>query len=571
MADIAWGSRYEFPVVTGDGGETPGGQGQQMVSCEVDDNKLVIAYVFVKIGASDVLDGRVLVATVDGEEVSYGDEYVFASPCLTQVNPVGLCKLDTNKFVVLHHHRMNGIASGPILARVGTVSGNTISFGASREIGEVEGISHWSTYLSCCSLGTDKFAVAYNDYTAGNKGMSTVCTVSGTTITTDEPVSLYDGRIRSSVCCRLTDDKFLVVYYQYMDARIYGRVATVSGRIPYFGSAKQLHDAMSRWQAVARLEDTKAVLSWNTGAVLVDYHGLAAILTISGTTITIGDKVETHAAAPSGSGPSHIDVVGLGANTFIHAFTDSSQLIRDPGLTQYSTIANSTITLGDKEQWDAGSVSGTNMFLVGGAGIFKLAVVYSIGLADYYTRIGIAAPYTPLVTTNPATSVLKVSALLHGTLDDDGGEACTCAFDWGLTTSYGDSVEVSTTRTTGQTFQGTATGLLPSTTYHFRAKATNSEGTGYGEDLTFTTEGGLYPAIATIRVSSLVHRWVPGSFTLDMVLGGLTSEFGLIVPTGKPTPTIPTLPSCQPDEVLSWSLERGYFCLPKADIPLGKY
>lgn len=571
MADIAWGSAYEFPVVTGDGGETPEGQAQQLVACEVADNKLVIAYVFAKADASDSEDGRVLVATVDGEEVSYGDEYVFGSPCLTQVSPVGLCKLDTDKFVVMYHIQLNG-TPGPIVARIGTVSGNTISFGASREIGEVLGISHWSAYLSCCSLGIDKFAVAYRDDTGGDIGMATVCTVSGTTITTGEPVSFYGNKVVSNHCCKVADDKFLVTYTQWSDSLTYGVVATVSGTVPSFGSTYLMHSVRSRNFVGDKLEDNKLALAWNTGVQNVDRSGLAAVITISGTTITIGDKVETHPSG--GTGPGDIDMVALGKNTFIHAFTDSSPAVRDPGLTQYSTIANSTITLGDKEEWDSGTASDTNMFLVDSTGIFKLAVVYKwsySGDAKYYTRIGTAAPYTPLVTTDPATSVLKVSALMHGTLDDDGGEACTCAFEWGLTTSYGNSVEVSTTRTTGQTFQGTATGLLPSTTYHFRAKATNSDGTGYGADRTFTTEGGLFPSVSTTRVSSLVHRWVPGSYTLEMVLGGITSEFGLIIPTGKPAPTIPTLPVCQSDEVLTWSLEKGYYCMKVSDIPPGKY
>lgn len=94
----------------------------------------------------------------------------------------------------------------------------------------------------------------------------------------------------------------------------------------------------------------------------------------------------------------------------------------------------------------------------------------------------------------------------------------------------------------------------------------------YRDFRTFTTiAGDVYPSGATTRVSSLVHRWTPGSFTLEMVLGGITSEFGLIIPTGKPAPTIPTLPSCQSDEVLTWSLEHGYFCMKTSDIPPGKY
>jgi len=183
---------------------------------------------------------------------------------------------------------------------------------------------------------------------------------------------------------------------------------------------------------------------------------------------------------------------------------------------------------------------------------------------SYYKADFTQAAY---VTTDPATLVTGTTATINGTLVYDGDEDCTCSFEWGLTTDYGE-VTTGETKNTGETFSAGLTGLLAGTVYHFRAKAVNSLGTFYGADLTFTTVGTVYPSVATTRVSSLVHRWVPGSYTLEMVLGGLTSEFGLIIPTGKPAPTIPTLPSCQADEVLTWSLERGYYCMPRADIPI---
>jgi len=174
------------------------------------------------------------------------------------------------------------------------------------------------------------------------------------------------------------------------------------------------------------------------------------------------------------------------------------------------------------------------------------------------------------VDTDPATLVTGISATLNGTLVYDAGEDCACSFEWGLTTDYGGTTTPEN-KNTGETFSAGITGLLPDTTYHFRAKAVNSYGTFYGADRTFGSTGSIYPSVSTVRVSSLVHRWVPGSYTLECTLGGLTSDLGLIVPSGKPTPILPTLPSCAPDEVLSWSLERGYFCLPKAEIPPGKY
>ncbi|MBA7642400.1 hypothetical protein ES703_50093 [subsurface metagenome] len=95
-------------------------------------------------------------------------------------------------------------------------------------------------------------------------------------------------------------------------------------------------------------------------------------------------------------------------------------------------------------------------------------------------------PEASTVTTDPATVIAALSATLNGTLDDDGGEACDCGFEWGETVAYGNTTPTQS-RTTGQTFTQGISGLNPGQTYHFRAFATNAAGTSYGADRTFRT------------------------------------------------------------------------------------
>jgi hypothetical protein len=99
---------------------------------------------------------------------------------------------------------------------------------------------------------------------------------------------------------------------------------------------------------------------------------------------------------------------------------------------------------------------------------------------------GTPSVLTPSVSTDPATSIGRNDAVLNGTLDDDGDEACDCSFEWGLTDAYGQETATQS-KETGETFGATISGLIPDTTYHFRAKAVNSAGTDYGDDATFTT------------------------------------------------------------------------------------
>jgi len=93
----------------------------------------------------------------------------------------------------------------------------------------------------------------------------------------------------------------------------------------------------------------------------------------------------------------------------------------------------------------------------------------------------------PSVTTNTPTNVEPNSATLNGNLDNMGGaSSCQVNFEYGISVSYGSQTSAQTKYSTGG-FTANASNLEPGTTYHFRARATNSAGTGYGSDRTFTT------------------------------------------------------------------------------------
>jgi len=145
---------------------------------------------------------------------------------------------------------------------------------------------------------------------------------------------------------------------------------------------------------------------------------------------------------------------------------------------------------------------------------------------DWYARSGWdfmfeewGGPTNPEVTTNPATELRNNSAKLNGKLDDDGGEACDCGFEWGETDAYGETTATES-KITGESFFQNITGLSAGTLYHFRAKATNSIGTGYGDDEIFmTTIPSADPTIAPKKVSLELIRNIEmmntGRFYID--------------------------------------------------------
>ncbi|WP_232727791.1 IPTL-CTERM sorting domain-containing protein [Acidovorax sp. 69] len=102
-----------------------------------------------------------------------------------------------------------------------------------------------------------------------------------------------------------------------------------------------------------------------------------------------------------------------------------------------------------------------------------------------------AVPSAPTATTDTATSITTTSATLNGTVNDKGAST-TVTFDYGLTNAYGSSAAATTGGTVGAGAGATAasvaiSSLTCNTTYHFRVKGVNSEGTTNGSDATFTT------------------------------------------------------------------------------------
>jgi hypothetical protein len=93
----------------------------------------------------------------------------------------------------------------------------------------------------------------------------------------------------------------------------------------------------------------------------------------------------------------------------------------------------------------------------------------------------------PVVITNPASNIANSSATLHGSLDPHG-LTTHVYFQYGTTTGYGHNTAMQTQ--SGNTFRNITaniSGLTTHTTYHFRIVATNSAGTKFGSDRTFTT------------------------------------------------------------------------------------
>ena len=96
----------------------------------------------------------------------------------------------------------------------------------------------------------------------------------------------------------------------------------------------------------------------------------------------------------------------------------------------------------------------------------------------------------PEVKTGEASEIHPSSATLNGTVNPEGVEVTDCHFDYGTSTSYGQTAACEQTVGSGSgevAVTAKLNVLTPGTTYHFRLEATNASATNLGADATFST------------------------------------------------------------------------------------
>jgi uncharacterized protein (TIGR02145 family) len=109
----------------------------------------------------------------------------------------------------------------------------------------------------------------------------------------------------------------------------------------------------------------------------------------------------------------------------------------------------------------------------------------------------------PTVTTDPATSITQTTATSGGNVTSAGGGTVTArGVCWATTPSPTLSNSYTVNGSGTGTFISNLTGLTPGTLYYVRAYATNSAGTGYGNEVSFTTLSNL-PSVTTTDASGI--------------------------------------------------------------------
>ena len=162
------------------------------------------------------------------------------------------------------------------------------------------------------------------------------------------------------------------------------------------------------------------------------------------------------------------------------------------------------------------------------------------------TAYGIQVTFTtlqtitlPTVATATITDITQTTATGGGNVTTDGGATVTArGICW--STSPNPTIENSKTSDGNSTgsFTSGITGLTPNTPYYVRAYATNSAGTAYGSQVSFTTLQTItLPTVATATITDITQTTATGGGNVTADGGATVTSRGICWST-SPNPTI---------------------------------
>ena len=329
-------------------------------------------------GATVVIntDGTVGIVTLSTSDTpSVGTPVIFDDPGTDAVYMKGsVFDPDTNKVIITYMDNGN---SNRGTAIVGTVSGDTISFGTAVVFESAQTGDIVATYDST----NNKVVIAYQDSDNSYTGKAVVGTVSGTSISFGTAVVFDTGNTGSSSIMAAYDSTNQKIIFSYaVGSEGKAIVGTVSGTSISFGTAVVFESANTPFSSLVYDSTNQKVVIGYTDAGNSS-HGTAIVGTVSGTSISFGSAVVFNSAGTS----------------YISAAYDSTNgkvviVYNDSGNSNYGTAI-------------VGTVSGTSISF-GSEAVFETAnVVYTSATYDS-TNDKIVIAYRDIANSNYGTAVV---------------------------------------------------------------------------------------------------------------------------------------------------------------------
>jgi len=242
-------------------------------------NKVVIVYN----DSSDSFKLKAIVGTVSGDSISFGS---IATVYNGQVYTYDVTFDSSNNKVVVAFNDHSGSQGRAI---VGTVSGTSISFGSSVLLNNSSTNHIGATF----DINSNKVVIGYRDDGNSNYGTARVGTVSGTSISFGSETVFNSSNISYTRATFDSNSNKVVIVYSDVGDSYDGEavVGTVSGTSISFGSSAD-------FQTSGNVENTDCVFDSAANRIIVTYEdggnggaGAVIIGNVSGSSISFGDKV----------------------------------------------------------------------------------------------------------------------------------------------------------------------------------------------------------------------------------------------------------------------------------------
>ncbi len=250
----------------------------------------------------------------------------------------------------------------------------------------------------------------------------------------------------------------------------------------------------------------------------------------------------------------------------ISAYDPNVQLVSNPiitGITPTSAICNYTILSNTASIiinrgvcWDTTgnpTINNNHTTETGGTGSFSSNITSLLPNKIYYVRAYAtnsnniyysnqtaisSLSTTASLTTADTSNITQTTAICGGNIINNGGVNVT---ERGVCWSTSTNPTISNNKTSNGSSNGSFTSnlsnLLPNTTYYIRAYATNSAGTSYGNNVSFTTKGYL-PTVTTDVVQGITKTEAIPNGTVVNAGSSSVTERGFCWSLTNPNPTI---------------------------------
>ena len=228
---------------------------------------------------------QAIIGTISGTSISFGSPVIFDGGTGSgSISPISYDSV-SEKVVIAYRNANDGNRGH---ARVGTVSGTSISFGTSAEFGDGASFPYAVVYDS----GSEKTIIVYRNQSDSFRGYACTATISGTNISFGTEVKFSSGNslVYISAAYDPTSNKTVIVWTDSdHTTKLRYRVATVSGTSISYGTVGDVHTFSAAPTHSAVTFDT---VNNKFIAVFKDLdnsnYGSAVLGTISGTDMTWG-------------------------------------------------------------------------------------------------------------------------------------------------------------------------------------------------------------------------------------------------------------------------------------------